>query len=65
MGAICERCVFDAAWLRSAVYAVGLGSAVCYYFVRFGEVLDGEAIEEGEETMRLVEVVVNCRALVL
>jgi hypothetical protein len=46
MRAVCERGVFDAAWLELAVYAVGLCDAVC--FVRFGEILDCEAIEERE-----------------
>ena len=46
MRSICERDVFDAAWLELAVYAVGLCDTVC--FVGFGEILNCEAIEEGE-----------------
>jgi hypothetical protein len=57
VSAICERDVFDAAGLVLAVYAVGLCHAVG--FIGFGEALQCEAIEEGEEAVRLVEVVVD------
>ena len=43
MRTVCERGVFDAAWLELAFYAVGLCDAVC--FEGFGEILDCEVIE--------------------
>lgn len=48
MRAIHERCGFYAAWLDLAVYAVELGDAVDVGFVRSGEVLEREVVEEWE-----------------
>lgn len=64
MRAIGEGCVFDAARLV-AIHAVGLGDAVGVCLIRRGKILECEAVEEWEETMSLVEVIVNCNTLVL
>ena len=64
MRAIGEGRVFDDAWLV-AVHPIGLRSAVGMHFVRSGEILERQAIEEREETVSLMEVIMNCDMLVL